>query len=113
MMARMLEASSKDRRQIFEEAAGISRFKAKKIETLRRLDRVDQNLLRLSDIVDEVEGRLKAVRNQATKARRYKEYSDRLQQLRTQIGLAQWRRLNEQTQIFDQQIEELDTQSMN
>ncbi|MAQ88274.1 MAG: chromosome segregation protein SMC [Rhodopirellula sp.] len=110
-VARMLEASSKDRRQIFEEAAGISRFKAKKIETLRRLDRVDQNLLRLSDIVDEVEGRLKAVRNQATKARRYKEYSDRLQQLRTQIGLAQWRQLNEQTQIFDQQIEELDTQS--
>ena len=110
-VARMLEASSKDRRQIFEEAAGISQLKAKKIETLRRLDRVDQNLLRLSDIVDEVEGRLKAVRNQATKARRYKEYSDRLQQLRTQIGLAQWRQLNEQTQIFDQQIEELDTQS--
>jgi len=110
-VSRMLEASSKDRRQIFEEAAGISRFKAKKLETLRRLDRVDQNLLRLSDIVDEVEGRLKAVRNQATKARRYKEYSDRLQQLRTQIGLAQWRQLNEQIQVFDDQIEEVETQS--
>ncbi|MBA61159.1 MAG: chromosome segregation protein SMC [Planctomycetaceae bacterium] len=110
-VARMLEASSKDRRQIFEEAAGISRFKAKKLETLRRLDRVDQNLLRLSDIVDEVEGRLKAVRNQATKARRYKEYSDRLQQLRTQIGLAQWRQLRESIRIYDDQIEEVETQS--
>lgn len=110
-VARMLEASSKDRRQIFEEAAGISRFKAKKLETLRRLERVDQNLLRLSDIVDEVEGRLKAVRNQATKARRYKEYSDKLQQLRTQIGLAQWRQLSDNIKIYDDQIAEIETQS--
>ena len=58
---------------IFEEASGISRFKAKKIEALRRLERVDQNLLRLHDIVDEVESRLKSVRLQAAKARRYKE----------------------------------------
>ena len=42
----LLQASTKDRRTIFEEAAGISRFKAKKIETLRKLERVDQNLLR-------------------------------------------------------------------
>ncbi len=110
-VARMLESSSKDRRQLFEEAAGISRFKAKKIETLRRLDRVDQNLLRLSDIVDEVEGRLRAVRNQATKARRYKEYSDRLQQLRTQIGRTQWRQLGENINIFDKQIAEVETQA--
>ena len=40
----LLQASTKERRTIFEEAAGISRFKAKKIETLRRLERVDQNL---------------------------------------------------------------------
>ena len=87
----LLQSSPKDRRVIFEEAAGISRFKAKKIEALRRLERVDQNLLRLSDIVDEVESRLKSVRAQAAKARRYKEYADRLQQLRTQVGLADWR----------------------
>ena len=44
----MLQSSPKDRRAIFEEASGISRFKAKKIEALRRLERVDQNLLRLT-----------------------------------------------------------------
>ena len=103
-VARMLETSAKDRRQIFEEAAGISRFKAKKIEALRRLGRVDQNLTRLSDIVEEVEGRLKAVRNQATKARRYKEFTDRLQQLRTQIGMVQWRQLSKQLLAFDEAI---------
>ena len=75
----LLQSSAKDRRMIFEEAAGISRFKLKKLEALRRLERVEQNLLRLSDIVDEVESRLRGVRAQAGKARRYKEHTDRLQ----------------------------------
>ncbi len=97
----MLQASAKDRRAIFEEAAGINRFKAKKIEALRRLERVEQNLLRLSDIVDEVENRLKSVRAQATKARRYKEYADRLQELRTQVGLADWRALGAKLDAID------------
>ncbi len=92
----LLQSSPRERRIIFEEAAGISRFKAKKIEALRRLERVEQNLLRLSDIVDEVESRLRAVRLQAGKARKYKEYSDRLQALRTQTALVDWRRLSGQ-----------------
>src|SRR5687768_11909276 len=92
---KLLQASAKDRRAIFEEAAGISRFKAKKIEAQRRLERVDQNLLRLRDIVEEVENRLKTVRSQAGKARRYREYSERLQQLRTQIARADWQSLGE------------------
>src|SRR5262249_31485603 len=49
----LLQASTRERRVIFEEAAGISRFKAKKTETLRKLERVDQNLQRLRDIIDE------------------------------------------------------------
>ncbi len=89
----LLQASPRDRRLIFEEAAGISRFKAKKIESLRRLERVEQNLLRLTDIVDEVEAQLRNVRKQAAKAQRYKECADRLQQLRTQVGVADWRKL--------------------
>ena len=71
----LLQASTKDRRTIFEEAAGISRFKAKKIETLRRLERVDQNVPRLRDILDEVEKQLRSVKLQAAKAQRYQEYS--------------------------------------
>lgn len=92
----LLQSSPKERRSVFEEAAGISRFKARKIESLRRLERVDQNLLRLHDIVEEVENRLKSVRNQANKARRYREYVERLQQLRTQSASADWRRLSAQ-----------------
>ena len=58
----LLQSSAKDRRMIFEEAAGVSHFKLKKLEALRRLERVEQNLLRLSDMVDEVESRLRGVR---------------------------------------------------
>ena len=87
----LLQSSPRDRRLIFEEAAGISQFKAKKATAARRLERVEQNLLRLSDIVDEVESRLRSVRSQAGKARRYRECSTRLQLLRTQVGLVDWR----------------------
>jgi chromosome segregation protein len=100
----LLQSSAKDRRAIFEEAAGISRFKAKKVESLRRLERVEQNLLRLADIVEEVENRLKTVRMQATKARRYRELTSRLQELRTQVGLVDWRALTAQLASLDREI---------
>ena len=106
----LLQASPRDRRAIFEEAAGISRFKAKKIESQRRLERVDQNLLRLRDIVDEVENRLRSVRNQASKARRYREYNHRLQQLRTQVAMADWRRLTGQLDGVQEELSGLRAQ---
>lgn len=107
----LLQSSPRDRRLIFEEAAGISRFKAKKLEAARRLERVDQNLLRLSDIVEEVESRLRSVRLQAAKARRYKEYSDRLQDLRTQVGLADWRHLSTQIDALETELATLRSQA--
>ncbi|MBI3839309.1 MAG: chromosome segregation protein SMC [Planctomycetia bacterium] len=100
----LLQSSPRDRRIIFEEAAGISRFKTKKLEALRRLERVEQNLLRLSDIVDEVDSRLRGVRLQANKARRYKEYSDRLQALRTQIALVDWRTLTAKLELLEGEL---------
>jgi chromosome segregation protein len=100
----LLQASPRDRRVIFEEAAGISRFKAKKVEALRRLERVEQNLLRLSDIVDEVEGRLRTVRQQASKARRYQELADRLQELRIHVGWSDWRQLTERLTAVETEI---------
>jgi chromosome segregation protein len=83
---RLLQASAKDRRGIFEEAAGISRFKAKKGEAERRLARVDQNMLRLNDIVDEIGKRLSTLKGQAAKANRYREMTVALQIKRQQLG---------------------------
>ena len=87
---RMLQANPKDRRAIFEEAAGISRFKAKKVEAERRLARVQSNLTRLGDIVDEVGTRLKSLRGQASKAERYRQANERMKELRLQIAWNDW-----------------------
>src|SRR5262245_20418665 len=94
----LLQASTRERRTIFEEAAGISRFKAKKLETLRRLERVDQNLERLRDILAEVEKQLRSVKLQAAKAQRYQEYSNRLKDLRVELGLDEYHQLTQQLQ---------------
>jgi len=108
----LLQASNKDRRTIFEEAAGISRFKAKKIETLRKLERVDQNLARVKDIIEEVEKQLRSVKLQASKAQRFKEYSDRLRDLRICVGQVEYRdltmKVDAQTQVLDSLKGELD-----
>lgn len=103
----LLQTSPKDRREIFEEAAGISRFKVKKVESLRRLERVELNLVRLADIVSEVESRLRSVRMQASKARRYKEQSERLQQLRTQVARSDWRKMGARLLELDTQLQHL------
>ncbi|MEY4181242.1 MAG: Chromosome partition protein Smc [Planctomycetota bacterium] len=108
---RLLQASPKDRRAMFEEAAGISRFKAKKVEAQRRLERVEQNLLRLQDIVEEVDNRLRGVRAQAAKAKRYREYNERLQELRTQVGMSDWHKLSDQLAELDQLIERIRDQA--
>jgi chromosome segregation protein len=92
----LLQASTKERRTIFEEAAGISRFKARKVEALRRLERVGQGLQRLRDILDEVEKQLRSVKLQAAKAQRYQEYTARLRELRVGLGLCEFHDLTEE-----------------
>ena len=89
-VAQMLEANPSERRLIFEEAAGISRFKAQKKEAQRKLERVDQNLLRVNDIVEEVDKRLRSVKVQAGRARTYQEHADRLSSLRLDFALREY-----------------------
>lgn len=77
----ILQSNAANRRLIFEEAAGIARFKSRKTEATRRLERVEQNLLRLTDIVDEVESQVGAIRSQAQRAARFRDVSTELQEL--------------------------------
>jgi len=95
-VALLLESNPQERRVIFEEAAGISKFKAKKKEAQRKLERVDQNLLRVSDIVEEVDKRLHSVRIQAGRARTYQAYSQRLRELRLSYALQEYHALHGQ-----------------
>jgi chromosome segregation protein len=106
----LLQASTKDRREIFDEAAGISRFKARKLETLRKLAAVEINLTRSQDRLDSLEAQLRTLRMQATKAQKYKEYTDRLRELRVGLGLSEFRELiisldREQQLLFELQAE--------
>jgi chromosome segregation protein len=103
----LLQSSTKERRAIFEEAAGISRFKARKNETLRKLEHVDQNLQRLRDIVALVEKQLRSVKLQAAKAQRHEEYSARLRQLRITLSLQDYRHVTEQFQTESAVLEQL------
>jgi len=88
-----LQAGQDERRAIFDEAAGISKYKARKKEALRKLERVDQNLLRINDIVQEIEKRLRSIKYQAGKARNYRTYTEQLKELRSLHFLAQYHTL--------------------
>jgi len=86
----LVSASKTDRRFIFEEAAGISKYKAHKKEALRKLERTEQNLLRLADILGEVAKRLRSVKLQAGKARNYLQYTQKLKELQVSYSLVEY-----------------------
>jgi chromosome segregation protein len=92
----LVSASKQDRRLVFEEAAGISKYKAHKKEALRKLERTEQNLLRLADILSEVSKRLRSVKLQAGKARNYLEYTQRLKELQVNFSLVEYGKNKEQ-----------------
>ena len=74
----VLSSRPEDRRVVFDEASGISKYKAQKRETTRKLEETEQNLLRVNDIVAEVKRQIGSLERQANKARRYKEIFEEL-----------------------------------
>lgn len=77
----IIQSKPEDRRAIFEEAAGIAKYKARKTETENRLVRVRDNLSRATDIITEVERRLGPLKRQSEDAKKYLEYRDQLKQM--------------------------------
>ena len=84
-ITQILSSKPEDRRMIFEEAAGITKFKSQKKESLRKLEYTEQNLLRIADTIQEVKRQIGSLQRQAAKARRYKQISLELQHLETQL----------------------------
>jgi len=89
-ITQLLSSKPEDRRMIFEEAAGITKYKAQRKEALRKLEYTDQNLLRVADLVREVKRQIGSLQRQAGKARRYKQLSFELQHLDTQLARHQF-----------------------
>ncbi len=78
----MLQSTGAERRLIFDEAAGISKYKARKKETLRRLERTEQNLVIIDTTLEEVGKRLRSLKIQAGRARKFIAYRDELRKYR-------------------------------
>ena len=85
-IAEIISQKSDERRNIFEEAAGISRYRYKKEEAERKLQSVEDNLVRLNDIRSELEGRVGPLEREAEKARRYLEIFEE----KKRIDIALW-----------------------
>lgn len=106
----LLNAKPQDRRLLLEEASGISKYKAKKEEALRKLERTQENLLRLSDIINEVRQQLKAMERQVHKAERYKEDFDKLKGLELTIARDEYARLNREKARIENELGLSDTE---
>ncbi|MCA9401746.1 MAG: hypothetical protein KC713_08970, partial [Candidatus Omnitrophica bacterium] len=77
----VVSAKPEDRRQVLDEASGITKYKTKKREALNKLKATEQNLLRVNDIVIEVKRQISSIERQANKARRYKVEFEKLKKL--------------------------------
>jgi len=82
----LLSSKPEDRRTVFEEAAGITKFKKEKREALRKLEYTEANLLRVSDVLAEQERRMNALKRQVAKARRYQELAKDVRILDTHLS---------------------------
>jgi len=103
-ITQLISSKPDDRRTVFEEAAGITRFKSQKKEALRKLDYTEQNLLRASDTIREVKRQIGSLQRQAGKARRYKAAMDELQSLESQFARHQLGEIQETIRQCEQAI---------
>ncbi len=90
----ILSSKPEERRVVFEEAAGITKYKSQRREAMNKLSLTEQNLARVSDVINEVARQIGSLKRQAAKAMRYKRLSFRLRQLALAQGNYQWRGLS-------------------
>lgn len=104
----ILSSRSEDRREVFEEASGITKYKLRKQEAERKLESTEQNLIRIRDIISELEIQLEPLSQQAEKARKYLDFRDELKKSEINLFVHNIKRLMDRTLKLDQSIEETD-----
>jgi len=93
-IGQIVSSRPQDRRAIIEEAAGITKFKAKKKAAEKKLDQTRQNLMRVSDIVAELDKRMGTLRRQAQKAERYRKYKTEMKDIELWKAAHRWLELS-------------------
>ncbi len=101
-IAEILSHKSEDRRQVIEEVAGISKYRYRKNEAQRKLDATEDNLLRLNDIVSELEARLPALEQQSAKAKKYLVMYDEKKSLEISIWMAEIKRIRDSARELEE-----------
>ncbi len=103
-IAEIVGAKSSERRDIFEEAAGISKFRYKKLEAERKLTAAHENMLRLTDILAELEGRVEPLRIQSEKAEKFIKLAEERKRLEISVWIARLDELKEKLTKLDEKI---------
>ncbi|HTL35933.1 MAG TPA: hypothetical protein VL326_22540, partial [Kofleriaceae bacterium] len=109
-IGQIVSARPQDRRTIIEEAAGITKFKVKKKAAEKKLDQTRQNLMRVSDIVTELDKRMGTLRRQAQKAERYRKYKAELKDIELWKASHRWLELHAEDKRTSEQLGETRTQ---
>ena len=107
---KILSNSPYDRRVVFEEAACVLKYKKRKEEAIRKLDKTHDNLDRVNDIIVELETQLEPLKEQSKKAKEYLENKHALEQIEVALIAYEIETLNEQYQSSKQKIEDLNNE---
>ena len=108
-ITQIIQSRPLERRQVFEEAAGITKFKQQKKEALRKLDYTEQNLLRLEDTIREVKRQIGSLQRQAGKARRYQKIMDELRELETKLARHEYDEIDASLKAIQEESEAIRT----
>lgn len=103
----VVNARPEDRRNLLDEASGITKYKSKRKEALSKLEDTDNNLLRLNDIITEVKRQISSLERQANKARRYKDELEKLKGLEVVFARHELSSLDEKRQALDARLKDL------
>lgn len=103
---RVLSSNLDERRQLFEEAAGIVKYKTRKRETERKLNNTEQNLIRIEDIFNELAARVEPLRIESEKAKRHNELTAALSELELNLLITDLESVDRKIQKEDDQIAE-------
>ena len=106
----ILSTRAEDRRLIFEEAAGIMKYKSRKVEAERKIEQTRQNLLRVNDIIGELESQLEPLREQSEIAKKFLSLKERLKILEVNVFIINMEKFKEKLDEIQTNIENLQAQ---
>ena len=109
-IADIVSSKSTERREIFEEAAGISKFRYKKAEAERKLAAAEDNISRLNDILGELESRIGPLKKQSEKAKQFKVLDDEKSQLEISVWAYKLEKYMEELNGYEEKLGSLDKQ---